>query len=294
MKKFLLYTLLVLFGCSFVWSATTIEASTNALQLWIQTLVPSFLFPLILVRLLAPYHLLQPLLQPCNTLFIKVFNINSYGMECILTSFLLGFPSSSLFLEECAKENHFTTVQYQRLLNCVFLCSPNFILLSLSILYPSTITYQLLTIQLSCVFVLLFCSRKTPIHMKETLHHVSFLKQLQVAIQKSFEILLMILAFLIMVYVSVDLLSTIFPTQIKIPLKLLSEFSSGCFYLSSLPIPYYPTLLLTSLVLSYGGLCVHMQIISLLDKQMFSYASFMRYRILHILLACLLSYWLWF
>lgn len=293
MKKTILYALFILFICSFLCSQTTLNSSINALTLWFETLVPSFLFPLIFVRILTPYHLLQPILKCFDRLFIIIFRINANAMECILTSLFLGFPSSSLYLEEYAKENHFTTKQYQRLLGSVFMCSPNFILLSLSVIYPTSITYTLLGIQLLCISIMLLTSRKTPLLLQPPTQKVAFFPQLKCAITKSFETLLMILAFLTIVYVLIDLVSLFFPLIIKTPLKLLSEFSSGCFYLSSLPISIHAQHLFISMVLSYGGLCVHMQIISMVDKRYFSYLSFMKYRLLHIVLSCVFTYLLW-
>ncbi|NBK99663.1 MAG: hypothetical protein EOM50_16935, partial [Erysipelotrichia bacterium] len=135
MKKIVLYVLFLLFVSSILFGTTTITASHNALYLWATTLVPSFLFPLIFVRLLTPYHLLYPFLKPLNPLFLFLFKIDAKAMETILTALLLGFPSATMYLDEIAKTNHLTKQQYQRFINIIFLASPNFILLSLSVLY---------------------------------------------------------------------------------------------------------------------------------------------------------------
>lgn len=290
MKKIILYLLLFLFVLSIFSGATTIDSSLKALYLWMNTLVPSFLFPFILVRLLTPYHLLYPILKPFDKLLQFIFHIDAIAMESILTSLLLGFPSSSIYLNELAMENKLNQAQYDRLLYCVFLASPNFILISLNTIYPNHITRTLLMIQLICIALLLLCTRNIPLNFKIKTQPVIFFEQLSNAITQSFTILFMILAYLLIIYVIIDLSTFILPDIIKTPLKLLGEFSSGCFYLADLNIPKLYKLLVTSMLLSYGGLCVHMQIINSVDHNHFQYNKFLSYRSLHMILAIILTY----
>lgn len=290
MKKIILYALFILFLLSVYFGTTTISSSLDALNLWMNTLVPSFLFPLIFVRLLTPYHLLYPILKPLNKIFIFIFQIDANAMEAIITSLFLGFPSSSIYLNELANENQLTQKQYNRLMYCVFLASPNFILISLSVIYPSNITKTLLLIQLLCIFILLLFTRNVPLHFQRKIQSVSFFEHLADSITQSFSILFMILAYLLITYVIIDLSTSLFPEIIKTPLKLLGEFSSGCFYLADLEIPNLYKLLFTSMLLSYGGLCVHMQVINSVDHQRFQYGTFLSYRTMHMLLAIIITY----
>lgn len=290
MKKITLYFLFGFLIISMIHTKTTITASQNAITLWSATLLPSFLFPLILIKLLAPYHLLMPFIKPFDFLFIKLFNINAYGIESILTSLLLGFPGSSIFLEQAAITSRLNQKAYHRLLGCVFMASPNFILLSLSTIHSHHITSSLLTIQLCCVFIMLLCTRNIPIYIQPSFSNTSLSTQMKTAIQSSIEILLMILIYLLIIYVFTDLFTIFMNKQIKTPLKLLSEFSSGCFYLSSLSFPTTITFIMTNTLLSYGGLCVHLQLLSSLDKSKFNYSIFLSYRIFHIALSILLSF----
>lgn len=290
MKKIILYALFILFLLSVYFGTTTISSSLDALHLWMNTLVPSFLFPLIFVRLLTPYHLLYPILKPLNKIFIFIFQIDANTMEAIITSLFLGFPSSSIYLNELANENQLTQKQYNRLMYCVFLASPNFILISLSVIYPSNITKTLLLIQLICIFILLLFTRNIPLSFQRNIQSVSFFEHLADSITQSFSILFMILAYLLITYVIIDLSTSLFPEIIKTPLKLLGEFSSGCFYLADLDIPNLYKLLFTSMLLSYGGLCVHMQIINSVDHKRFQYGTFLSYRTMHMLLAIIITY----
>lgn len=290
MKKIILYILALVFLGSFCFSTTTIASSQDALHLWMNTLVPSFLFPLILVRLLAPYHLLIPFLKPFQKIIWNVFQMDLTSFELVLTSLFLGFPSASLFLEDFISEESISQKKYNRFLYCTFLASPNFMLISLRTIYPQDIVVKILLIQLLCIFTLLIFTRRTPLTLKYKATAISFFEQLSSSIQRSFEILFIILAYLLIVYVIIDIVTIPLWESAKIPLKLLSEFSSGCFFINTLSFSLSTKIYFTSLLLSYGGLCVHMQIISSLSRQYFHYFTFLKYRIAHILLSLLFTY----
>lgn len=289
MKKLILYLLFILLMLSFIFNETTIISSKNALLLWSNTLVPTFLFPLLFIRLLIPYHLLLPLLKPFKKIFYFLFHIDIYGMEMILTSLLLGFPGSSIFLEEQALKQHLSKQAYHRFICAIFMASPGFILLSLSVVYPSWMTHRLLYVQLCSIFSMLLLTRRIPIQMNTSLAFPAFFTQMKTSMQTTMQILLTILAYLLIIYVVIDLISLFLNDAIKTPLKLLSEFSSGCFLAAHMSIPILYRMLLTSILLSYGGLCVHMQLISSLHEN-FHYPIFIRYRLLHILLSIIFTY----
>lgn len=293
MKKIILYLLSIIFIGSFCFSTTTISSSQNAIHLWMNTLVPSFVFPLILVRLLAPYHLLLPILNPFKKLIWYCFHIDTIAFEYVLTSLFLGFPSASLFLEDFSNQEKLSQKEYNRLLYCTFMASPNFLLISLRTIYSQEVVLKLFIIQILCILSLLIFTRNIPLTFHVNTTRPSFYEQLSMSIERSFQILLIILAYLLLVYVIIDIVTIPLNAYTKIPLKLLSEFSSGCFYIHKLMFPFEVKILLTSFLLSYGGLCVHIQLISSLSKKQFHYLSFMKYRCFHIVLGLLLT-WLFF
>lgn len=219
--------------------------------------------------------------------------MDTIAFEYVLTSLFLGFPSASLFLEDFSKQEKLSQKEYNRLLYCTFMASPNFLLISLCTIYSREIVIKLFAIQILCVFFLLLCTRSIPLtfHFKKI--QPSFFEQLSISIERSFQILLIILAYLLIVYVVIDIVTFPLNEYTKIPLKLLSEFSSGCFYIQKLSFSFEIKMLLTTFLLSYGGLCVHIQLISSLSKKQFQYLSFMKYRCCHILLGLLLT-WLFF
>ena len=148
-------------------------ASTQAIELWFYTLVPSFIFPYILIRILAPYRPLKRPLSYFNPFFNYLFNIDSTTFEYFIYAVCLGFPSSSAFLNEVS-DTSFTSKQYHRFTCIVFMCSPTFILISLQVVYSTVFTYQLLVIQLVSIFIMLLFTRSIPLklHVKEHDNHL--------------------------------------------------------------------------------------------------------------------------
>lgn len=287
MKKSILYTLLFLFITSLFYAETTIQASIEAISLWTSVIVPSFLFPLILIRILSPYHLLIPFLKPFKKGIEFIFHMDLNSFELILTSLFLGFPAASIYLEEnitpCSKE------VYERFIYLPFMASPTFILISLSKIYDNKSTLTLFFIQILSTFFLLLIKRKPYLNLSIKKENISFYSMFSSSIQKSFTILSIILANLVITYVCITLFTLPLPTFMQIPFRILSEFASGCFFINTLSFTYKIKMLLTTLLLSYGGLCVHLQILSSLSSK-FSYKHFLKIRIQHMLLSCFFTF----
>lgn len=287
MKRVFLYVLLLIFIGSSVYPKVTLIASQNAFKLCLNTLFPSFLFPLIIVRLLSPYHVLTPFLKPLKKIIQFIFNMDIHTFEILCTSLFLGFPSSLLYLEEYT--NTLNQKQYNRFMYCAFMASPSFIFISLSTIYPNKITTTLFCIQILSICILLICTRKIPLFLQIKTIQKDIQTLLKDAISRSFIIFGNILAYIVLIYVSIAILKTHIPTAIILPFQIVSEFASGCFLLNTLNIRIFYKVLFTSFLLSYGGLCVHLQILSLSSKR-FEYKKFIQYRIAQICIVIFLTF----
>ena len=169
-----------------------------------------------------------------------------------------------------------------------FMATPSFILLSLSTVYEKKEVFSLFYIQLLSLFLMLFLSRRQKIMLPIKKENVRFFEHFSFSIQKSFQTLGIILVYLILVYVCIAIATLHVHPKIAIPFYIASEFASGCFSIETLDLSLQIKLLFTSFLLSYGGLCVHLQLIGTLS--FFHYKTFMKYRLLHIFIALLLTY----
>lgn len=285
MKKSILYSLLFLLISSVIYGDITIEASKKAIELWFYTLLPSFLFPLIIIRLISPYHVFETILKPFNKIITFLFHMDLYTFEVIFTSLFLGFPSNALFIEEIVPE-HISSKAYEKCIYIPFMSSFNFILVTLSVLYSFKTLITLLLIQVFTIFILLFLQKEKiviPIKKEKTVFKIQFLN----SIHKAFHIMLLILAYLIITYVVLALLNKFIPSKILLPFSILAEFASGCFKIHALDLPLFYKIFFTNLLLSYGGLCVHLQLITNLSDK-FNYLTFLKYRIKHMFISSIL------
>lgn len=292
MKNATIFYFFLIFVICLMHPITCFESTNKAISIMYNTLLPSFLFPYIIIRIIAPYRPLQSVLSPFNRLFKLIFNIDSTTFEMFIYALCLGFPSSSAFLNEISL-NAYTRKQYHRFTCTIYMCSPSFILISLQTIYKTSITYHLLIIQLLSIIVLLLFTRNIPLTCKLNNENIQLSIIIKRSIKDSFMILMYILAYLVIVYVSIDLLGLYATEIIKLPVKIVSEFSSGSFYIAELYIPLCFKLFLTSILLSYGGLCVHLQIISIM-KPIFKYKVFIIYRITQMFIVALLCLFYYF
>ena len=146
--------------------------------------------------------------------------------------------------------------------------------------------WMLWLIQLFCCFVLLFLSRKTPVDMSPSLkapkkHSVTS------ALSKTGFILFLIGGYLLLFQTLTLLIQPVVPTFMQSGLRILSEFSYGCFLISE---SFSNTIafVLISALCGFGGFCVQFQAISISEIRI-PILKYGAYRILQALLAALIS-----
>ena len=92
--------------------------------------------------------------------------------------------------------------------------------------------------------------------------------------------MMLIGVYLLLFLVIASLIEQLLPAACTLPLQLLFEFSSAVLLCARLSCTLKLRLMLTAALLSFGGLCVHLQIFSALRHCALPYASFLKARIL--------------
>lgn len=283
LKNILLLFVLVLV---LFYGGITLSSTKEALTLWFEKLVPSMFVSLVLIRCIYHQHILDHLPIP---ILPALFKVDSATLSLILCMMFLGFPNGASFIDEAYEEGRITLAQAKRLLYTCSFAAPGFVILTCgALLFQSVQTgIALFIAQILSGLILLFCTRGVPIQQKTLPQTTSppLMKTLSVSMLESGKALYMIGGYL-MLFMSISgVLLHALPAKYALPLRILSEFSSGVMFLQKLP--YSPAIrkILTSMLLSFGGLCVHMQVNSMAEHISYSYPVYFLFRIAQ----CLLS-----
>ncbi|MEG0329772.1 MAG: hypothetical protein RR537_01525 [Longicatena sp.] len=289
MKRCVQLCLIILFALTLCNGAISVQTTQDALHIWFEKLVPSLFVSMVLVRILYKQEILQKLPIP----FVKsIFHMDKDSFCMVLCTLFLGFPSGACFLDECYANKELTKKEAQRLLYTCSFATPSFIILSCGVvLFQSVrIGFLLFLAQVTSGLCLLFFTRKTCIvtHHKKSFVISSISKDLSSSIMESGKILYMIGGYLLFFMCCANLLFSFLPISLSYTLRILSEFSSGIMLLNTLSLSSITLQLLTCMVLSFGGFCVHLQVYSLLEHLPFSYPTYLRYRLLQSVLSALI------
>lgn len=293
MKKSIFQLMLILLLLIVLWyGKSNFESSKKALVLWFETLVPSMLCVMVLVRVIFAYGGLALIAKPFAFFLAKPLNMSRKSFVYVMAMLLLGFPAGAAFINEEVKKGCLHQKEGERLLYACSFATPGFIIMTLgnAVFHDIKIGLFLFAIQFISGLLLLFITRKQPIDAKPAGNKQEpvFARVLAQAIKDSGITLYLMGGYLMLCMSCIPLITQLLPELLELPLTVISEFSSGCIKLASLPLSDRSLTLLIAMLLSFGGFCVHMQIMCMSEAIAPLYHKYLCCRILQVLLSALL------
>lgn len=262
-------------------------------ELWLTKVFPS-LFPMfILSELLSTYHLPEILANLFGKFFTKHFKTSSYGVFTLFMSFISGTPSSAFILRNLVEEKKITEQEASHLLQFTFFSNPLFLLTMLSLIFPNQnfFIYSIILIHyLSNLVIGILIRPKKEIKFQKITYSnqtISFGTKIGEAIKKALNTLILILGTICFYLMISEILMTSNP-QINLVVKGLLELTQGLNTLINQNIPAIEKGILALSFISFGGLSIHEQIKSIIKDTSISYKSFLKGRILHVIISILL------
>ena len=268
-------------------------------ELWLTKVFPS-LFPMfILSDLLMSYHLPEYLSNLFGPFFTKLFKTSPYGVFTHFMSLIAGTPSSAYILKNLSAEQKITEQEASHLLQFTFFSNPLFLLTMLNVIFPNQphliISIILIHYSSNLLIGLLLRPKTTPTWTK-----ITFVKTklnlgtiLSNSIKKAMNTLLLILG-TICFYLMLSTIFTLKNPHLNLLMKGFLELTQG---LNSLMINNYSIAfksILSLFFICFGGLSIHTQIKSIIEDTSISYLSFLKGRILHVIISFLLLFLLSF
>lgn len=293
-KRWLTVCLSILFILLLRHGSLNFEQSTKALKLWFETLVPSLFCMMVLVKVMFAFHAFDWLAKPLSWLCSRLFAINEQGFPYLVAMMFLGFPAGAAFINDAVVHHKLKPIEGQRLINTCSFATPGFVVLTLgSVIYQSVaIGMWLFLIQLCSGWILLIFTRKQSIHVKGAISSVdrSFMQALGSAMLDSGKTLYMMGGYLMLCMSTTSIILTLLPALFQFPIRILTEFSSGTMLLAAMEAPLAYQLIAISMLLAFGGLCVHLQVLCFSEATRVKYAHYLGFRILQAIIAGILAY----
>lgn len=293
MKKTIGFSLFVILLVYLIKGGITYTYALSALMIWFEKLVPSMFVSMVLVRVLYQMDLLPLLAKPFMWFIKPLFQLDTHAFALVIASLFLGFPTSAILIDEEVQKGYLKSTDARRLINCCCFATPGFIILSCgTVLYHSAqIGFRLFLISFLSGLLLLLLTRGQAIEMPAVTKRPStpFFHILSASMTESGKALFMIGGYLMIVMSITAVIIPFLPVVTQFFTKVITEFSSGTIIIAESTMAQPMKLAATAALLSFGGLCVHLQIHAMAVHSSLHYPQYLFYRCLQSILSFLMA-----
>jgi sporulation integral membrane protein YlbJ len=292
-------------------SDTILESVNFSFNIFINNIFPS-LFPFfVLSEILINYGFVELIGELFKPIMYKMFRINGKCAFIFIMSIISGFPSSAKYTRELHLKGLINEHEATKILTFSHFSNPLFIMGTISLLFLNNkevgflilICHYVSNLILGLLFRNYHPSKKEEekislkraiinMHNKRINNDKNFGQIITNSLLNSINTLLLILGVVTMFLV----MTTIIDNNININnysqsiLNGFVEMTQGLKYVSLLNIPLKLKSVLSTMIISFGGLSVHMQVISILSDTKIKYLPFLTARIMHGFISSFLVY----
>lgn len=267
-------------------------------DIWKNNIFPS-LFPFFVIsNLLINYGFVNIV----SKLFIPITKLLKVSKECafvIVMGILSGFPSSAKYVKELVDKNIISSSEATKVLTFTHFSNPLFIINTIGLIFLKNpkIGFLILIIHYSTNFIvgLIFRNYKTEPKENKCLinkQNISFGKVLTNSINESINSLLLILGTITFFLVITSVINNSIPMNsfTNSIINGIIEMTQGLKYVSLLNVSLKIKAVLSTMIISFGGISVHVQIISIIKDSKIKYFPFLIARIIHAIISGLLIF----
>lgn len=278
-------------------SNKVIESVTFSISIWKDNLFPT-LFPFFIVSsLLMHYGFVDIIGNFLSYPMQKLFHLPGCCGFVLASSLFSGFPSGAKYTVDLVKTNKITQKEAETLLTFTHYSNPLFILgmIGTLLLNNQKIAYLILISHIisGLLVGIIFSKKENPTsnkisHITKTeLSNKSFGEVLTTTIFDSLNTMFLLLGVVTIFLILTTLINEIItlPDYLQVIISGILEMTQGVKLASTLELPFILKTVLITGIISFGGLSVHTQVISIISSKKIKYKPFLLARILHSLLA---------
>ncbi len=292
-------------------SSLILKSVTFSFSIWINNVFPS-LFPFFMLsEILQYFGFVELVSELFKNIMGKLFKMRGECAFILIMSMLTGFPGSAKYTRNLYDKGFITKEEATKILTFTHFSNPLFILGTVSILFLNNkevgflilFCHYLGNLIIGILFRNSFVTNETKskaslknaidnMHIKRISNKISFGEMISNSITSSIDTLLMILGTLTFFLV----ITTIIDNNLNINsyyqsiLNGFFEMTQGLKYVSIEPIPLKLKATISVMIISFGGLSVHMQIYGILSKTKISYLPFFTSRVMHAFISSFILY----
>lgn len=275
-------------------SKEIIESVTFSISIWKDNLFPT-LFPFFVVSsLLMSYGFIDIIGKILNKPMEKLFKLKGECGFVLAASLFSGFPSGAKYTNDLIERKIITDIEGERLLTFTHYSNPLFILGMIGMLLNNKkLALIILISHISGGLITGYIINKNKSYTKgNKLNQTKRIKEpfgtlLSKSIMDSLNTMFLLLGIITVFLIITTIINYLFhlPNLIQIMVSGLLEMTQGIKLISSENIPELLKIILITILLSFGGLSIHTQVLAIVSKTKIKYKNFLLARIIHSIIA---------
>lgn len=269
----------------------------TSFYIWFNTLVPSMLPMFILSDILINYNFISFIPDKITNIISKIFNISKEAVLVLFISLIAGFPSNGTAIKTSYDLKLISKEEASHLLLFVHFANPLFILQTIGIFYLKNNSFGIIILishVLSAFLIgVILRNKNHPTknnYISKNNKSQSFTTIFSSSIKKSINTLLMVSGTVTSFLIISTLICHIFDLNVYLEtfVKGTLEMTMGLSSLSNLLICDIYKVVLSTAIISFGGLSIHLQVASVIDD--IPYTNYLKGRLLHLVISSLTSF----
>ena len=270
----------------------------SALNLWVYNLIPS-LFPFFIISdILINYNITSYIPNIIKNFCKQVFNISDDMLTILILSMISGFPSNARNTRTLYDKGLIDENEANHILIFSHFANPVFILTTVAVFFfnDQRVGIILLITHYLSNIILGICSRNKANYKSgknnNSFKYNDFGNVLVLSIKRAVDTILTICGIIVVFLMLSTIIINTFNFNIynQMIIKGIFEITIGIESLSKLPIGMSYKLVIASMILAFGGISVHVQVLSQIAGTKIKYIYFLIGRMYQMIIAGILTY----
>lgn len=281
----ILYILIFLEFLILINSKTIIISINKGTNMFITKIFPSIFPTMVLGTMLIKCGINKIIPKFIKKIFNKLFNFDDNMTSIYIMSMLTGTPGNSIYINEYQEKGLINEKTAEYLAYTTHFINPLFVIGTVGIGIFNDIKIGILILLMLYLsnFIKTYILRKNfiPTNKKELINNETIIKAFTLSIKQSITTILTIFGIVILFNMLTTLITEIFNLSniSSFIINTILEMTGGVTKLSSLNINIPLKILIAYFSLTFGGLCIHMQYLSILNNKKIRYLKYLILRV---------------
>lgn len=268
-------------------SSVIINAVQGSIKIFLKNVFPSLFPTMVIGIMLVKNNVYEIIPKFIKNIFKKVFNYNDYMTSIFIISLISGTPSNALYINEYLDKGLITNNEAESLLLSTHFINPLFVVGMVgNVIFKSTkIGFILLLALWASNLIKAYITRPKVyknIDKKNISCNEPIINSFFTSIKQAVYALLTIMGIIILFNILTILIREVFNLNntLSVIINGILEMTGGVTRVSEININTLLKIIMTYVMLNFGGLSIHMQAFSMLENKKIRYFKYLIFRLL--------------